>query len=75
MMWEVGRVYRTRVGRLVRIESSTPLSAKALDDKITYFFNSIGESKSSTELDLMELVREQHEANALASSKSGAPSK
>ena len=71
MNWEVGRLYRTRGGRFVRIETAAPLTARLVTEPNTiHSFNSLGECMETTACDLMELVRQQHEADALASAGS-----
>jgi hypothetical protein len=75
MNWEVGRVYRTRSGHLARIQTTKPLMAICMDGGFIYSYTDDGKCEQPLGSDLMEPVREQHEADALASVKAGAPSK
>lgn len=79
MNWEVGRVYKTRDGSLVRVISQDrfrTLEMKTFNYTAEFCFHpETGIVAGMPHLDLMELVREQHEADALASSKSGAPTR
>jgi hypothetical protein len=67
MNWEVGRVYRTRSNGLARISSVDPvLMATNIGMNFDYPLSIEGNAQIRGG-DLIELVREQHEADALAS--------